>query len=427
MSADGDDALPLVQPDGQSGPAGLRALRHRDFRLMWAGQFARGTAHWTQITSVPLLVLLKGGTALDLGITAALQFAPVLLLAPIGGVAADLVTKKPALLAVQVLLVVQSLLLTVVASWTDVGLLPVFGLATVFGVANAIEMPFRQSFVAELVPKPDLLNGIALNQGAFQLTRISAPVIAGVIVLMYGPAPAFAFAAGASLLAALLLLAVRSPLPNRLEAPREVRAHLAAGLRYAGRTPAVLWPLALVTAGAAFGLAFQTLLPIYAVNLPGGDERTYGVLLAASGVGALLAALPAAFAGPSEARRRMTAAAMLLGAGSVLLAINSNTAVALALMVVLGFAFMMMVGSINQVIQSQVRGHMRGRIMGLYVGVHQGGVAAGALVAGAAASVVGEHLVIGAAGLATILIGAFVHARLPELSGSSPTGEGEDR
>ncbi|MGH2604775.1 MAG: MFS transporter, partial [Dehalococcoidia bacterium] len=139
----------------------MRALRHADFRLIWLGQIARGTSQWMQVTTVPLYVLRAGGGAFELGIVAALQFLPVMVLAPLGGAAADRVPKRVVLIVAQVVLAAQALVLALTTLTATDTLLPVFVLSFVFGVANAIEMPFRQTFVAELLPASDLLNGIA--------------------------------------------------------------------------------------------------------------------------------------------------------------------------------------------------------------------------------------------------------------------------
>src|SRR5438876_629144 len=144
-------------------PAGFSALNHRDFRVFWTGQIVSQLGTWMQRIGQAWLVLELTNSALKLGIITALQFTPVLLFAIVGGAVADRVSKRKLLLLTQTVLMIQAAVLTVLV-WTGaVRYWHVAILATVYGLANAFDMPARQSFVAEIVGRRDLMNAIALN------------------------------------------------------------------------------------------------------------------------------------------------------------------------------------------------------------------------------------------------------------------------
>lgn len=368
---------------------GFTAMRHRNYRLYWFGQFGSLTGAWMQTVAQPWLVLELGGTPLQLASVLALMFAPALVLAPIGGVIADRIDKRRTLLAVNTVAMVQAALLFGLSVTGVVEIWHLYWLALLVGLVNAIEMPVRQAFAAELVPPEDLVNAIALNSTSFNLSRVIGPAIAGVTIALFGVPISFGLNA-VSRMSVLLGLALVDPaglrrpvLPER--AP-SVIASLAEGIRYAVRTPAVLWPLVLLGGTATFAMNFQTLLPLFARDDLGLGSDGYGALFAAMGAGALIGSLMLAFATSQRPMLRL-----ILGGGAVFLALEvvlgltRSTLVAFPLVVGIGLASMLMINTINVTVQNGVPHELRGRIMSLYVTVFAGTVPLGALFAGAVA------------------------------------------
>jgi predicted MFS family arabinose efflux permease len=268
-------------------------------------------------------------------------------------------------------------------------------LATVLGVVNAVEMPLRQAFAAELVPRRDLMNAIALNSATFNVARIVGPGVAGLLLALFGPA--FNFAINAVSYVAVLFGLSRID-PDRLHRdapkPREevgsVRSSLAEGLRYARHTPSVLWPLVLLAGFAIFAMNFQTLLPLYARDTLRLGADGYGALFASMGLGSLIGSMGLAFAG---SRRPLM---WLIMGGAVAfvifelaLGLVREPIFAFPLMVVLGLSSMLMVNTINVTIQNSVSNALRGRVMSLYVTVFAGSAPLGGFLAGLVAQVWG--------------------------------------
>jgi MFS family permease len=371
-------------------PRGLRrgfaALRHRNYRFFISGQIVSLVGTWMQSVSQPWLVLLLGGTPIQLGTVLALQYAPSLFLAPLGGVLADRVDKRRALRVVNALASVEAAVLFGLTVTGVVEIWHVMVLALVLGVVNAVEMPMRQAFAAELVPRRDLMNAIALNSATFNLARIVGPALAGITLALFGPAFNFALNA-VSYLAVLGGLTLMDPRGlhrvERTEAPASVRTSLAEGIGYARRTPSVLWPLVLLAGFAIFGMNFQTLLPLYARDTLGLGAEGYGALFASMGVGSLIGSLTLAFAG---SRRPLTplimGGAIAFVALELALGITRLPLVAFPLMVLMGLAAMLMVNTINVTIQNSVSDALRGRVMSLYVTVFAGSAPIGGFFAG---------------------------------------------
>jgi MFS family permease len=399
---------------GQGPGAGFRrgfaALRHRNYRYYWFGQIVSLVGTWMQSVSQPWLVLLLGGSPLQLGTVLALQFAPAMLLAPLGGVLADRVDKRKVLMVAQVGAMTQAAILFVLTVTGVVQIWHVMVLATVLGFVNAVEMPVRQSFAAELVPRRDLMNAIALNSASFNLARVIGPAVAGLALAFFGPAFNFGINAVSYLAVLLGLWRMDPDKLHRLDRPdrfESVRTSLAAGFRYALRTPTVLWPLVLLGGMSTFAMNFQTLLPLFARNTLGLGAEGYGALFAAMGAGSLVGSLGLAFAG---SRRPMLG--LMLG-GSVLFVILdlllglTRTALgAYPLILLIGLASMVMVNTINVSIQHSVPNELRGRVMSLYVTVFAGSAPIGGFFAGAVAEIWGAPagFLLGAA-LSVLFIG----------------------
>jgi MFS family permease len=386
----GQEQPALPPPSGGLG-RGFSALRHPNYRSYWFGMIVSLIGTWMQSVSQPWLVLLLGGSPLQVGAVIALQFAPAMVLAPLGGVLADRVDKRRTLMATQALAMGEALILFALTFSGVVQIWHIFVLAGVLGVVNAVDMPVRQSFAAELVPRSDLMNAIALNSASFNLARVLGPAVAGVALAVYGPA--FNFGINAlSYLAVLAALWRMDPSAlNRSERPprfASVRTSLAEGLRYARRTPTVLWPLLLLGGMATFGMNFQTLLPLFARNTLHLGADGYGALFAAMGAGSLLGSLTLAYAGARRPVLGLTlGGALAFVVFEVMLGLSRTPLAAYPVILVVGFASMLMVNTINVTVQSNVPDRLRGRVMSLYVTVFAGSAPIGGFFAGAVAEI----------------------------------------
>src|SRR5687768_2537318 len=281
-----DGAAQLPHARGTGFTRGFVAMRHPNYRRFWFGQVGSVIGSWMQSVSLPWLVLQLGGSPLQLGLVMAFMFAPSMFLAPLGGVLADRVDKRRTLIAVNLVAMLQAAALGVLAFTGIVEIWHIYLLALVAGFVSAVEWPVRQAFVAELVPRDDLVNAIALSSTSFNLSRVIGPAIAGVTIAAFGVASNFGVNALSYLSVIVGLLLVDPDRLYRAKRPEvfpSVRSSLAEGLRYARRTPTVLWPLVLLGGTAALAMNFQTLLPLFSLGALGMDAGGYGALFAAIG------------------------------------------------------------------------------------------------------------------------------------------------
>jgi len=387
-------------------------MRHRNYRLYWFGQIGSLVGAWMQSVAQPWLVLELGGSPLELGAVLALMFAPSMFLAPIGGVIADRVDKRRVLMIVNAVAMLQAGLLFGLAATGVVEIWHIFLLALLAGFVNAVEMPVRQAFAAELVPAEDLVNAIALNSTSFNLSRVIGPAIAGLTIAAFGVAINFGINAVSYLSVLVGLWMLDSRAIRRVERPARfpsVRSSLVEGVRYAIATPTVLWPLVLLGGMATFAMNFQTLLPLFTRDDLGLDSGGYGALFATMGAGSLVGSLILAFI---TSQRPMMA--LILGGGAVFLVLElilglvRSPFAAFPLVAGIGLASMLMVNTINVTIQNSVPDVLRGRVMSLYVTVFAGTAPIGGLLAGALAQGFGAAFALSAGAILAVAVLALV-------------------
>ena len=373
---------------------GFESLGVRNYRLYWAGQVVSLIGTWMQQVSLPWLVLALGGSPIQLGFVAVLQFGPAMFLAPFGGVFADRIDKRHALIATQVAAACHAFGLFLLTATGVVEIWMVLAMALVLGLINAADMPVRQSLAADLVPRSMLANAIALNSMAFNSARVVGPALAGVIIAI-GTGITGSAVAGVAINLGINTFTYSGVLTGLLRMnPREIRRSekperhppvlesLAEGFRYAVRTPLVFWCLVLLGGIAAFGFNFQILLPLFADGILGLGAEGYGALYASMGIGSLAGSLTLAF------MRQRRAIPIMLGGGLVFavllvgIAVVRNVWLAAPLVMAAGYFSMLMINTINATVQANVADALRGRVMSFYVTVFAGSAPLGGIFAG---------------------------------------------
>jgi MFS family permease len=414
-------------------PDGLAALRHRNFRLFYGGQVVSLPGTWVQQVAQGWLVLELTNDPFALGLVAAAQFVPVMIFGLFGGVAADALPKRQALIATQVAAALLALVLGLLVLLGDVQVWQVLVLALLLGIVNAFDMPIRQSFVVEMVGRTDVGGAVALNSALFNASRIVGPAVAGIVIGIVGLAPCFLINAASYLPVVVGLLMMRTtelhgqPQAQLVRSVRSIIDQLAEGLGYVRSTPVILLPIAIVGVVATAAFNFQVLMPLVARDLLGGGAETYGFLMAASGVGSLLSALALA-AGRRPSVLRVVVGAITAGLAVAAVGVSHLLPISLVLMGLAGWGLITMAATTNMIVQLTVPDALRGRAMSVYTTVFAGSMPIGGLVAGAIAGMagVGVALVLGglvsagSAGLALRTARALELAAGPELGGAAP-------
>jgi len=397
-------------------PAAMRALRHRDYRLFFFGQLVSLSGTWMQSVAQAWLVYRLTGSAALLGVVGFAGQIPTLVASPAGGLAADQFDRRRLLLATQAASMALALALAALTLTGRVTVPWIVGIAALLGVVNAFDIPARQAFAADLVGRDDLVNAIALNSTVFNGARVVGPAIAGVLVARLGEGWCF-FVNGASyvaVIAGLLAMSDVRPRPPASAAPPLER--LREGFAYARRTRPVLALLLLLGVVSLAGMPYSVLMPVFADEILGGGPRILGMLMGASGVGALLGAFALALRRSTRGLGVFVALAAG-GFGLSLVAFSQSRSFALsaALLVPAGFCMMSQMASSNTLIQALTPDALRGRVMSVYAMVFMGGAPLGALAAGTLASRIGAPATVAAGGVACLAAALLFARRVPTL------------
>ena len=333
-----------------------------------------------------------------------------------GGVIADRFSRRGMMLVTQSSMMLLAFLLAGLVYTGMIQPWMIIVMAFLLGVANAFDAPARVSFVAELVDRKDLTNGIALNSTMFNSATVVGPAIAGITYAALGPAWCFVINGFSFIAVIIALLLMHLPhierIPRRVSALADVRE----GFHYAVNNRVIR--ILIVSQGvlSMFGLSLMVLLPAWSADVLNGDARTYGMLLSGRGIGALIGALMIASMGSLNVRGKLwTIGNLSMPLVMSVFALARWIPVSMALIIITGWSFMIQVNTSNALVQTQVEDHLRGRVMSIYTLIFFGGMPIGGLIAGKLADRVGEPvtLLINAAILMTFAI--FVYLRFPFL------------
>jgi len=360
----------------------LGALRHRDFRLFWIGQLISQVGTWMQSVAQAWLVLELTRSPLQLGVVSALQFTPVLLLSPVGGVLSDRFAKRRVLLISQTAMQLQAFVLAALVWSGRVQYWHVAVLATIYGLSRAIDIPARQSYVTDLVGRSDLPNAVALNSVIMNGARIVGPAVAGLLIAAFGVALAF-FLNGVSFVAVLLaLLAIRTE--GRPDVGRMgIREGVLGALSYAAATPPVAFTLGLMVAVSLMVLNFNVIVPLVARDVLNQGAHGFGLLMSSLGAGAVAGAFGVALLQRGEPPLGfLVASAATLCAGLIALSLVSHFALAAVVLALLGCCQILFTTGCNTTLQLIAPNELRGRVMGLYTVTFAGMTPFGSLLIG---------------------------------------------
>jgi MFS family permease len=409
--------LPEETPktNGSRWSEGFRALRHRNYRLFFAGQLISLIGTWMDQIAESWLVYRLTGSALLLGTVAFASQVPVFLLAPIGGALADRLNRRKILICTQS----SMMLLTFILAWLTlshrVHIWQVVTLAALTGVVNAIDLPARQAFVVDMVSRADLVNAIALNSSMFNGARIIGPALAGIVVAAIGEGWCF-FANGVSFIAVIAGLALMKIDRPRLAIEGSPLENIIEGFKFVAQTGPVRALMLLLGLVSFTAMPYAVLMPLFADQILHGGAQALGLLMGCSGVGALSGALTLAMRKTLKGLS-LWVAVSCAGFGVSLLSFSFSRMLWLsaALLVPAGFCMMIQMASSNTLIQSMVPDRLRGRVMSVYAMTFMGMAPLGALLAGSVAHKLGAPMTVGIGGVVALVGAGLFGSKLPAL------------
>jgi MFS family permease len=392
-------------------PRVLSALRHRDFRLFWAGNFLSNVGTWMQNVAQGWLVLQLTNSAFWLGLVGFAATVPILFFALIGGVIADHVNNRKLLMATQSVMMVSAFIMAGLAYANVINKHEIVWLALLTGGAMALNTPSYQALVPQLVPREDLTNSIALNSAQFNMSRVLGPTLGGLtmaLVANFFPGNAYAGVAGNFFLNGLSFLAVifvltRIKYPQRNAPPEgHLWGKLKQGFQYVF-SHGVMAPLVVLTAIASLlAIPYLVFVPYFARDVLHSNEQGLGLLMACSGVGAFFGAVTIAYL-----HRLRHRGAFVVRAGTgfflaiILFTFSRSFLLSGLLLMTAGYFMVVMVATINSLLQHLAEESMRGRVMSIYSTAFLGLPPLGSLAAGLLARGISPaHAIAGMSALA---------------------------
>src|SRR5262245_43810082 len=407
----------------------MKALQHRDFRLFWTGNFLSNIGTWMQSVAQGWLVLEKADPhpghvaafgqhsgAFWLGVVGFAASAPMLIFTLIGGVIADRVDRRLLMIRTQTTMMFSAFAMAALTFFDLIDLPIIVLLAFTTGVAMSLNTPSYQAMVPQLVPKEDLTNAIALNSAQFNLSRVIGPTIGGFVMAWLSPAANFLLN-GISFFAVILVLnRIHYPPPEADAETASMWEHLAEGFRYVLERREMANLLMLVGLASTFGIPYIMFVPYFARDILLVNERGLGILMAFSGAGAFLGAVTIAYLGKIKRRGRFVVSAGSLFLTAVIgFTFSRNFALSAGLLMVTGFSMILMVATVNSLMQHLASDEMRGRVMSMYSTAFLGFAPVGSLIAGSLAGAISATYAI--AGMSALaLIGSWLlYFTQPEL------------
>jgi MFS family permease len=400
--------------------ATFRSLQVRNFRLFFAGQLVSQVGNWLTLVAQSLLVLRLTDNGIALGLLAATQFGPVLLLGPWAGLVADRSDKRRLLLIVQSVAMLQSFALATLAFTDSPPLAPLYGLAFVGGITMAFDNPARRAFVAEMVPESEITNAVSLNSALMTSARVVGPTLAGVLITTAGFGWAF-LADGLSYAAVLgALWAMRTAELRPAPATPRGRGQVRAGLRYVRSRTELAVPLVMMTVVGTLAFNFSVVFPLFVTRDLAGTETTFTLLFSVISLGSVVGALAAARRTDVDVRTvALSSVAFGLAMGAMALVPGLGLAFPAGLAV--GLGSISFLTSSTAIVQLRADPTMRGRVLALQAMVFLGSTPIGGPIVGWVAEHYGARWSVALGAAAAVGAGLWGLAMVRRSVPSSPT------
>jgi MFS family permease len=384
------------------------SLRHHyNYRLFFAGQLTSVAGTWMQNIALAWVVvqLSPNSRGLAVGLLSVCRFGPFTIFGLFAGVVTDRLDNRRTVIVTQTVQMIFSAVLAAITLLGHVQLWQVYAIAALTGTAVVFDAPSRQNLTFQMVGREELPNAVALNSSLFNTARIFGPALAGVLIAAVGVGWCFAINAVSFLavLAALLLMRTSElfPLADRRRPTWWRGTH--EGLRYARKNRTVFVTLGMMVVLASICFNFNILLPLLAKDTLGAGPRTFGIISAAFGAGALIGALSAATLANARWRFMLMGAAGF-GACELFIAPVHGTALAAFLLFICGIFFTSYTANSNSAIQLASPDHLRGRVLGLYYYAWNGLAPLGAVIVGWLCDRGGTELAFAVGGVSALVM-----------------------
>ena len=398
------------------------ALRQRNFRLVWFSTILAGSGQQMETVVLGWFVLQLTNSPFLVGLVTTARLAATGLGAYAGAIA-DRLPRRLVLMTVQTVMALLAVVMFTLIAADLIEVWHVFAIAFLGGLARIFDQPARQALVADSVGASQLSSGLALNIAGMNMTMIAGPILGGALFAIFGPEGSYAFMSLLYTTGVGILFFIRSAPISATRAAESVWRSMFEGLRYARQNNLLVAALVMAAIANLTALPFLfTLMPVYARDIVGTESTGLGILMSASGIGALIGSLTLASIQSTKRATQLLIGTMVVWHVMTLVVVNtSQFEVAFALIILMGTMQSLSMVLIATILMEITAPEYRGRVMGLrMLAVYT--LPFGSAISGAMAAAFGApatamvNAVVGIAliGVLVILIPNLRHARETE-------------
>ena len=390
------------------------AFRYKNFNLFFFGQVVSVIGTWMQTTAQGWLVLQLTNSPFKLGLLSAIQYLPALVLSLYAGVIVDKFSKRKILLFTQSAFAVLAFILGLLVSLKVVKYYQILIIAFITGLINTIDMPARQAFYIELVPKENLMNAITLNSSVANLARIVGPMISGFLIGAVGYQWSFYLNAMSfiAVIVGIFFIVERTQKSSRfsLKDLETVNEDIKSGIAYIKGIPIMIIAIVLFTIVNVFGLNFNVLIPVLAKDVYNLGATGYGLLMGILGIGALAASLLlAAISYKGVKHSYLFLSALTLGITLFLTGLIKSYNFVVSITMISGFSMVVCMNTTNTLLQTSSSDEYRGRVMSIYSLIFLGFTLFGSLITGTLSDIVSVRFTYGFVGVVLIVSTVLIY------------------
>jgi predicted MFS family arabinose efflux permease len=408
---------PQIGPTATPMPRMIAALKHRDFRLFWFGNFLSNIGTWMQNVAQSWLVLQLApvNSAFWLGVIGFAASAPMLVFTILGGVIADRVDKRKLMYVTQGAMMVLAFLMWGLTYFHHINVRLIVLVAFANGLVMSLNTPAYQALVPQLIPRKDLTNAIALNSAQFNLSRVLGPTLGGFAMAAVGISGNFMLNA-LSFVAVLIALAQITYPPVYPAEDQGLWETMNEGFRYLFGRRDMSMLLTLTAVASVLGIPYVTFVPLFAKDVLRLDERGFGLLMAAGGIGAFLGAATIAYLRDIKRRGKfVVASGIAFYVFVILFAFAKNRVVSGLMLAAANYSMILMIATVNSLLQHLSADEMRGRVMSIYATAFLGFAPIGSLLAGSLADSFGAPNTIAAMAALGLMASIALYGTQPVL------------
>jgi predicted MFS family arabinose efflux permease len=398
-------------------PRMLQAFRHRNFLYFWTGNLLSNIGTWMQSVAQGWLVLqlASSNSAFWLGMVGFASSSPMLVFTLIGGVIADRVNRRRLLMLTQSSMMVFALVLAALTYSRIVTIPHIMLLAFANGLAMSVNMPAYQAMISTIVPKEDLTNAVALNSAQYNMSRVVGPALGGFTMVWLSIAGNFLLNAVSFLAVIIALMRIHYPVEPAANGA-SLWDDLTEGFRYVFENRVMTLLLTVVALASIFGVPYIIFVPLFARDILHLHERGLGLLMGASGLGALIGAVTMAHTGVMHGRGKLVVrCSVVFFTAIILFSFSRWPVVSAGLVGIIGGFMVLTIANVNALLQHLCVAEMRGRVMSLYTTMFLGFAPLGSLLAGTLAGSIGAPYALAGMAAFAMVATLVLYACKPEL------------